>query len=38
MCKKGEGGQKVQTLSCKRSPGDVVYSMATIAHNTELYI
>ena len=34
----GEGGQKRQTSSYKVSPGDVTYSMMTIANQTELHI
>ena len=33
-----EGGQKVQTSSYKRIPGDITYSIVTIVNNTVLYV
>ena len=33
-----EGGQIVQTFSCKISPGEVMYNMVTIVHNSALQI
>ena len=33
-----QGDAKVQTSSCKISPGNVIYSMVTTVNNTVLYI
>lgn len=34
----GESGQKVETSSYKTSPGDVMYSRATVVNKAVLYI
>lgn len=34
----GEGGQKIQTFSYKRSPRDVMYSLVPIASNILMYV
>ena len=37
VVKLGEGGQEVQTSSYKIVPGDIMFSLVTLVHNTVLY-